>query len=43
MIPTWNGFKACWVKNKMLLSPIFGFDTLDFTKDKFTGHEIDSC
>ena len=24
----------------MLLSPILGFDTLNFTKDKFTGHEL---
>ena len=32
--------KACWLKNKMLLSPIFGFDTLNFTKGKFTGHEL---
>ena len=38
MIPTCNKFKACWLKNKMLLSPTFGFDTLNFTKDKFTGH-----
>ena len=38
MIPTCNGFKACWLKYKMLLSPTFGFDTLNFTKDKFTGH-----
>ena len=27
-------------KNKMLLSPIFGFETLNFTKGKFTGHEL---
>ena len=40
MIPTCNGFKACWLKNQMLLSPIFGSDTLNFTKDKFTGHEL---
>ena len=24
----------------MLLSPIFGFDTLNFTKGKFTRHEL---
>ena len=24
----------------MLLSPIFGFDTLSFTIGKFTGHEL---
>ena len=41
MISTCNGFKAYWLKNKMLLSPIFGLDTLNFTKDKFTGHELD--
>ena len=43
MIPTCNGFKACWLKSKMLLSSIFGFDTLNLTKDKFTGHELGVC
>ena len=43
MIPTCNGFKACWLKSKMLLSSIFGFDTLNFTKDKFTGHGPGVC
>ena len=43
MIRTCNGFKACWLKNKMLLSPTFGFVTLNFTKDKFTGHELGEC
>ena len=39
MIPTCDGFKVCYLK-KMLLSPIFGFDTLNFTKGKFTGYEL---
>ena len=43
MISTCDGFKACWLKNKMLLSPIFGYDTLNFTKNKFTGHELGVC
>ena len=43
MIPTCIGFKACWLKNKMLLAPIFGFDTIIFTKGKFTGHELVVC
>ena len=40
MIPTSNRFKVCWLKKKMLLSPIFGSDTLNFTKGTFTGHEL---
>ena len=43
MIPTCNGFKACWLKNKMLLAPIFGFDTIVFTKGKLTGHKLVVC
>ena len=41
MICTCNGFKACFLKNKMMVPPIFGFDTLDFINFKFTGHELD--
>ena len=43
MIPTSNGFKACWLNNKMLLSPMFGFGNLNFAKGKFTGHELGFC
>ena len=40
MIPTCHGFKACWLKKKILLSPMFGFDTLSLTKGKVTGHKL---